>query len=72
MIAETCREHKVKFISADSIGFTCRIINDLGEKFEVLDKNGEEPIEVFVKEITNAEKGVVTLLDGVKNPFEDG
>lgn len=31
--AQICREHKVKFISADSIGFTCRIVNDLGEKF---------------------------------------
>lgn len=37
-----------------------------------MDKNGEEPVEVFVKEITNHEKGIVTLLDGVKNPFEDG
>ncbi len=27
---------------------------------------------MFVKEITNDEKGIVTLLDGVKNPFEDG
>lgn len=29
-ISKICREHKVKFISADSIGFTCRIVNDLG------------------------------------------
>lgn len=26
----------------------------------------------MIKNITNAEKGVVTLLPGVKHPFEDG
>jgi hypothetical protein len=37
-----------------------------------LDKNGEEPVEVIVKSISSASNGLVTLLDGVKHPFEDG
>ena len=38
----------------------------------MLDKNGEEAVEVMIKNITTAEKAVVTLLDGAKHPFEDG
>ena len=35
-----CRKNNVKFISADCKGAYCRLLNDLGDKFEVLDKNG--------------------------------
>lgn len=38
----------------------------------MLDKNGEEPIEVIIKNISQEEKAVVSLIDGAKNPFEDG
>lgn len=38
----------------------------------MLDKNGEDPVEVMIESITNAEKGVVTLLKGSKHPYEDG
>ena len=48
------------------------MLNDYGDSFEVLDKNGEEPVEVIIKNISCDEKAVVTLLDGVKSPFEDG
>jgi ubiquitin-activating enzyme E1 len=66
-----CLEKKVKFISADCFGAACRITNDYG-KFEVLDKNGEEPVEVMIKDIECSERGLVTLLDGAKHPYEDG
>lgn len=38
----------------------------------MLDKNGEEPVEVMIKSITNEERGIVTLLEGAKHPYEDG
>ena len=38
---EQCRTHNVKFISAEFRGAHCRVFNDFGDKFEVLDKNGE-------------------------------
>lgn len=69
---EQCRANKVKFTSADFRGAHCRVFNDFGDSFEVLDKNGEEPTEVIIKSITNATNGVVTLLDGAKHPYEDG
>ncbi|WP_281059874.1 hypothetical protein [Staphylococcus sp. GDK8D30P] len=37
-----CRKHNIKFISCDVYGVFSRIFNDFGNKFEVLDKNGEE------------------------------
>jgi len=49
-----------------------RLFNDYGETFEVIDKNGEDPVEVMIKNITNDEEGIVTLLEGVKHPYEDG
>lgn len=36
------------------------------------DKNGEETVECMVENISNAEEGVVTLLKGVRHPYEDG
>lgn len=49
-ISKICREKGVKFVSADCLGAACRMTNDYG-KFEVLDKNGEEPVEVMIKDI---------------------
>lgn len=43
----------MKYISADFCGAHSRILNDFGDKFEVLDKNGEEPVEVVIKSITS-------------------
>jgi ubiquitin-activating enzyme E1 len=63
------RENGIKFISADCMGPYSRLFNDFGSKFEVLDKNGEEPTEVMIKNISFAENGVVTLLDGAKHPY---
>lgn len=67
-----CRENNICFISADCFGPYSRLYNDFGENFEVLDKNGEDPVEVMIESITNAEKGVVTLLKNSKHPYEDG
>jgi molybdopterin/thiamine biosynthesis adenylyltransferase len=64
-----CRDNKIKFISADCNGPYARLFNDFGSEFEVLDKNGEDPTEVMIESITNAERGMVTLLKGSKHPY---
>jgi hypothetical protein len=46
------------------------VLNDWGEDFTVLDKNGEEIPEMMVKTISNGEKGVVELVS--KHLLEDG
>lgn len=48
------------------------LFNDFGEKFEVVDKNGDDPVECIIQNISNEEEGIVKLLDGVKHPYEDG
>jgi hypothetical protein len=37
-----------------------------------MDKNGEEIHELMIKNITNEEKGKVSLLPGAKHGLEDG
>ncbi|CAI2384890.1 unnamed protein product [Moneuplotes crassus] len=72
LVDNYCREHNTKFISADVNGVFCRIFNDFGDEFEVIDKNGEETKELMIKEITNDKEGLVTLQEGFNHSFEDG
>lgn len=67
-----CRENKIHFISLDCYGPFGQIFNDFGENFQVLDKDGEEPTEVLIEDISIAEKGVVKLVKGFRHPYEDG
>ena len=62
VVNEFCRKKGIKFIAADCHGAFARVFNDFGEKFEVLDKNGEELQDVMIKNISNAEVGTVELL----------
>lgn len=67
-----CRKNGIFFITTDTYGPFGRVFCDFGDKFEVLDKNGEELQEVMIGEISNETEGVVTLLKGHKHKFEDG
>ena len=49
------------------MGLYGKIFNDFGLDFKVLDKNGELPLEAMIKNITNDEQGVVTVIDGMKH-----
>ena len=72
LVNDYAREHGTKFISADVNGVFCRVFNDFGDEFEVIDKNGEEIKEVMIKEITKDKEGLVTLQEGFKHSYEDG
>ena len=67
-----CRENKITFIVADCYGPFTKLFNDFGDKFVVIDKNGDEAQEVMIRKITNEEEGTVTLLEGAKHNYEDG
>ena len=60
----------VKLISGEMVGVYSRVFVDLGSGFEVNDKNGEEPVDLFVKEIQNNE--VIHLAEGSKHNLMDG
>lgn len=51
-INEECRKKNIKFILCDAKGPFSYLFNDFGPQFEVADKNGEEPAEVMIKNIT--------------------
>ena len=67
-----CRKAGVKFIAADVYGAFCRIFNDFGDKFEVLDKNGEELVDVNITSISAEEHGKVEILQTQQHKLEDG
>jgi molybdopterin/thiamine biosynthesis adenylyltransferase len=69
---EICRKNGVKFIAADCYGGFCRLFNDFGDKFEVLDKNGEELKECDIISISNEEQGIIKILDNQTHNLEDG
>ena len=59
-----CRDNKIKLIVSNVCGVYARVINDFGESFTVLDKNGEEPMEIVIKNISSEEKAIVEVLEG--------
>jgi hypothetical protein len=67
-----CRENKIKLIVSNVCGVYARVMNDFGDSFVVLDKNGEEPIEIVIKNISSEEKAIVEVLDGQRHMLEDG
>jgi molybdopterin/thiamine biosynthesis adenylyltransferase len=71
-INEYCHKKGKKFISCDAFGVFGRVFNDFANKFEVLDKNGEELQDCMIKSISVEEEGIVELLENAKHNFEDG
>ncbi|XP_064141822.1 ubiquitin-like modifier-activating enzyme 6 isoform X2 [Loxodonta africana] len=73
-INDFCRSRcpPIKFISADVHGIWSRLFCDFGDEFEVLDTTGEEPKEIFISSITQANPGIVTCLENRPHKFETG
>ncbi|XP_014675916.1 PREDICTED: ubiquitin-like modifier-activating enzyme 6 [Priapulus caudatus] len=69
-----CRNHSnpIKFIATSLYGMFGSIFCDFGDEFEVIDKNGEEPKEVFVANISKGKSGLVTCLENGMHGFESG
>ncbi|KAM9677988.1 ubiquitin-like modifier-activating enzyme 6 isoform 1-T1 [Trichechus inunguis] len=73
-INDFCRSQcpPIKFISADVHGIWSRLFCDFGDEFEVLDTTGEEPKEIFISSITQANPGIVTCLENHPHKLETG
>ncbi|XP_058136551.1 ubiquitin-like modifier-activating enzyme 6 [Dasypus novemcinctus] len=73
-INDFCRSQcpPIKFISADVHGIWSRLFCDFGDEFEVLDTTGEEPKEIFISNITQANPGIVTCLENHPHKLETG
>uniref|UniRef100_A0A3B4GA87 E1 ubiquitin-activating enzyme n=1 Tax=Pundamilia nyererei TaxID=303518 RepID=A0A3B4GA87_9CICH len=68
---ELCHSHGIKFIVADTKGL-CQLFCDFGEKFEVLDRDGEMPASVMIQSISKDNPGVVICTDDQKHGLSDG
>ncbi|KAI9025222.1 ubiquitin-activating emzyme E1 [Phycomyces nitens] len=71
-IGDICHNNNIHFISTEVRGLFGRIFNDFGEKFEVLDATGEEPLTGMIAAVTKDEEGIVTCLDETRHGLEDG
>jgi len=71
-VSEFCHTNKIAFITADTRGVFANIFCDFGDSFTVSDPNGEQPIGLIVTSISQENPGVVTVVDDVRIPFEDG
>ncbi len=64
-INEECRKNNIAFIYGCSLGLSCFVFSDFGEKFVVKDGNGEEIKTFVIKNITNEQKALVTIDENV-------
>ncbi|CAF3376655.1 unnamed protein product [Rotaria socialis] len=71
-VGKYCHEHRIKLVIANTKGLFGQIFCDFGEKFEVIDTNGENPSTQIVVEITQDEVGVVFMSTDTRHGFEDG
>ena len=53
----------IRFICAGSFGAMGYVFSDFGPDFIVADKNGEPPVQRVITNITNANEGIVSLLE---------
>jgi ubiquitin-activating enzyme E1 len=69
-----CRHHKISFIVADSYGAMGMSFVDLGDSFEIWDKNGEQAKEFMIAKIGKGARGEtrVFCLENVMHGLEVG
>ena len=72
VVDDFCRKHDIKFILAQTAGPFSQIFCDYGDKFTVVDTNGEESKEFLIQSISSDEQGLVKLHKGVRHDLQDG
>lgn len=72
MINNYCRQKGIKFLLFSVHGPFARIFDDFGPEFTVLDKDGEDLKERWVKEITCETEGLVEVLGTERHDLDDG
>lgn len=66
-----CRKRGIKFVYFDVRGPFSRIFNDFGEEFVIVDKDGEDLKERWIKNITTDSEGLVEVLDTERHDLND-
>ena len=60
-LSDYCHQNEIKFIYGVTFGLNGTIFNDFGEDFTIYDNDGREPKKYHIKEISNAEKAIMTI-----------
>lgn len=68
---EFCHANGIKFIVAETRGIFGQIFCDFGDKFEIVDVDGEQPLSAMISAINHDQQGIVTTLDEQRHGFED-
>ncbi|XP_049268863.1 ubiquitin-like modifier-activating enzyme 1 [Rhipicephalus sanguineus] len=71
-MAAFTHENNIPLIIADTKGVAGQIFCDFGEKFRVLDGDGEPPRSVLIRSISQVCQGVVTTSHKAPHGFKDG
>eukprot|EP01104_Vermistella_antarctica_P020279 TRINITY_DN861_c0_g1_i2.p1 TRINITY_DN861_c0_g1~~TRINITY_DN861_c0_g1_i2.p1 ORF type:complete len:865 (-),score=258.73 TRINITY_DN861_c0_g1_i2:739-3333(-) len=71
-INDFCRSNNTRFIAADIRGVFSSLFVDFGQKFVVLDTDGEQVSEHLVQGISQAEPGIVHVVEDGRLKFSDG
>lgn len=71
-INQTCRDNNVKFILSQTMGLISKTFVDLGDNFEVTDKDGEEILEIMIKDISREKDCLVELSENNKTALNEG
>ncbi|RVE73454.1 hypothetical protein OJAV_G00047140 [Oryzias javanicus] len=69
---QLCHSHGIKLIVADTKGLCGQLFCDFGEKFEVLECDGEMPASLMIERITKENPGRVIWTDDQKHGLSDG
>jgi len=71
-ISRICRQNGVAFIVCRTAGLASMLFTDFGEKFEVVDTDGEQPLSVMVTSISKDKESIVMCQDETRHGLEDG
>lgn len=71
-INEITHANDIALIVADTRGLFAQVFCDFGEKFTVVDTNGEPCASAMVASITKDTEGLVTCVDDTRHGLEDG
>ncbi|XP_043282314.1 ubiquitin-like modifier-activating enzyme 1 [Venturia canescens] len=71
-VSRVARANNTALIVADTRGLFSRVFCDFGEKFVVVDSNGEPPVGAMVASISRDAQGIVACLDDTRHGMEDG
>lgn len=71
-VGDFCHEKHICLIIADTKGLFGKLFCDFGDEFQVIDTNGEPPINNMVASVSKEEEGVVTCIDESRHGYSTG